>query len=434
MRLQAITQSTDDSPEGMMMMSIIGAFDQYSSAQTSKHTHRAMCQCARDGYWPGSHAPDGYAKVPARQVGDKIRYVLEPDPERAEVIGKIFELALNGEGQGPMGVKAICIHLNARGIHTRKGGKWGIGTVHKILSSTTYIGEHFYNRTSPKLKVDRPREEWIPFPIEPLISTETFEAVSQNLKARAPKKTAPRLASSPMLLTGMIFCGDCGAAMTQMTGKGGLYTYYACANQRRTGADCSGRNVPQGVVESAVCGVLADRVLATEHVEGLISECIEHNRSQSDNDARLRKAQKRLLDAEAGLKRLYEGVAAGVLDPGEQVLKEQLDGLKLRKSEARAEVERCKSLKAAAFTPPSAANVAKFAGELRTLITEGKIPLRKAYIRSFVDQITIKNNQIVITGRKDVLASAAAKGAITPSGGGVLTYVPEWCARQDSNL
>ena len=89
------------------MRSIYGAFDQYQSAQNSKHTHRAMCQCARDGYWPGSYAPDGYRKVPALKVGDKTRYVLEPDPQRAELIRKIFDLALVGCGHGPMGVKAI---------------------------------------------------------------------------------------------------------------------------------------------------------------------------------------------------------------------------------------------------------------------------------------------------------------------------------------
>ena len=32
---------------------------------------------------------------------------------------------------GPMGVKNITKHLNAAGIRTRDGGRWGLGAVHK---------------------------------------------------------------------------------------------------------------------------------------------------------------------------------------------------------------------------------------------------------------------------------------------------------------
>lgn len=433
-RLQAITQSTDDSPEGHMMMSIIGAFDEYSSAQNSKHTHRAMCQCARDGYWPGSHAPDGFRKVPAAKVGDKTRYTLEPDPVRAPVIERIFEMSLTGEGAGPMGVKAITKRLNELGLRTRKGSRWGIGTVHGILTSTTYIGEHYFNRSSPKLKGDRPREEWISFPVDPLVSREVFDAVNRNLKEKAPRKTAPRLPGSPMLLTGIIRCGGCGGAMTQMTGKSGRYTYYACSNRRRTGIDvCDGRNVRQETVEAAVCEALAERVLSPEHVEELIEACVEQARANSDVEIKMRAAQKAVLDAEAGLKRLYDGIASGVLDPTEPLLKEQVDGLKLRKVDAAATLNRYKVLKEAAFTPPSAEKVARFSQELRKRITEGDIPLRKAYIRALVERITMHNDHIEISGRKDLLASAAAKGSITPSGG-VPSFVPEWCPEQESNL
>ncbi len=47
-----------------------------------------------------------------------------------------------------MGVKAIVKYLNARGIVTRDGGRWGIGQVHRILTRRTYIGEHEFNRRS----------------------------------------------------------------------------------------------------------------------------------------------------------------------------------------------------------------------------------------------------------------------------------------------
>ena len=82
---------------------------------------------------------------------------------------------------------------------------------------------------------------------------------------------------------------------------------------------------------------------------------------------------------------------------------------------------------------PSRAKIEKFVNELRMRLTEGNIPLRKAYIRAFVDRITVNGRQIVVEGRKSTLATAAARGSILPSGG-VPSFVPEWRARQDSNL
>ena len=433
-RLMAITQRADDTPEGAVMRSIFGAFDEYQSAQNSKHTHRAMCQCARDGYWPGAVAPDGYRKVPAVKIGDKTRYILKPDPERAPLIQRIFDLALTGAGEGPMGVKAIAKWLNEHGYRTRKGSRWGMSGVHGMLTSTTYIGEHYFNRQTPNRKGFRPREEWIPVPLDPIISRDDFDAVNRNLKARAPKIAAPRMMSSTMLLTGLIYCGGCGSAMTQMTGKSGRYVYYYCANKRRTGAACcAGPSIRQETVESAVCEVIANRVLAPIHIQSLVDACIEHARARSDVEVRMRAAQKALLEAESGLKRLYDGIASGVLNPTEPLLKEQIDGLALRKSEASIEAERCKSLKQAAFSPPSAEKIEQFAEGLKAKILDGSLALRKAYIRAFVDRIIFQDGQITISGRKDLLASAAAKGDLKPAGG-VLTFVPEWCARQDSNL
>lgn len=45
-----------------------------------------------------------------------------------------------------MGIKAIIGYLNDRRIFTRDGGRWGIGQIHAILTRTTYVGEHRFNK------------------------------------------------------------------------------------------------------------------------------------------------------------------------------------------------------------------------------------------------------------------------------------------------
>ena len=90
---------------------------------------RAMKENARQGFWNGALPPIGYRIVEAtEQRGHRIKKTLEIDPIQAETVRLIFRLAREGDGAtGPMGVKSITKHLNAAGIRTRDGGRWGIG-------------------------------------------------------------------------------------------------------------------------------------------------------------------------------------------------------------------------------------------------------------------------------------------------------------------
>jgi site-specific DNA recombinase len=57
-----------------------------------------------------------------------------------------------------MGVKNIATYLNQRRIFTRDGGRWGIGQVHRILTRTTYLGRHEFNKRA-KNKTLKPVSE-----------------------------------------------------------------------------------------------------------------------------------------------------------------------------------------------------------------------------------------------------------------------------------
>jgi site-specific DNA recombinase len=109
-----------------------------------------MKENARQGFWNGALPPIGYRILEApEQRGHRTKKTLEIDPIQAETVRLIFRLAREGDGStGPMGVKSITTHLNAAGIRTRDGGRWGLGAVHKVLTRTTYIGRHRFNTKS----------------------------------------------------------------------------------------------------------------------------------------------------------------------------------------------------------------------------------------------------------------------------------------------
>ncbi len=58
-----------------------------------------------------------------------------------------------------MGIKSITTYLNERNIRTRDGGRWGIATVHQILTRTTYIGQHRFNTRDHTTRAAKPEAE-----------------------------------------------------------------------------------------------------------------------------------------------------------------------------------------------------------------------------------------------------------------------------------
>jgi DNA invertase Pin-like site-specific DNA recombinase len=245
-RLVSITQELGDDPMSNMIRQIMALFDEYQSKENAMHTLRAMKENARQGFWNGSLPPIGYRIVEAaEQHGHRIKKTLEVDPIQAETVRRIFRLAREGDGSsGPMGVKKIAKHLNAAGIRTRDGGRWGIGAVHKVLTRTTYIGRHRFNTKFWKTRERKPAAEVVEMAAPPIIDAAEFEAVQALLKTRSPAVTAPRIVSGPTLLTGICFCAGCGKAMTLRTGKSGRYRYYTCSTKARQGeTGCMGRTV-----------------------------------------------------------------------------------------------------------------------------------------------------------------------------------------------
>ena len=176
-RVVSITQVLGDDPASEMMRRIMTLFDEYQSKETAKHTLRAMNENARQGFWNGARPPIGYRVVDAEQRGTKTKKKLEIDPIHVETVRRIFRLALEGaDGSGPMGVMAITCWLNDNNIRTRYGGRWGKGTVHQVLTRTTYIGQHRFNTYDVKKKRRKPEGEHAIMEVPPIVSVAEFEA------------------------------------------------------------------------------------------------------------------------------------------------------------------------------------------------------------------------------------------------------------------
>ena len=103
-----------------------------------------------------------------------------------------------------------------------------------------------------------------------IVDTQTFLDAQRSRAARAPRMAHPRVVQSQYLLSGMIKCKGCGAAMTGMVAKSGQYFYYACNTARRKGRGvCPTPLLPKHKMETFIVERIKDNILTQENLEAL---------------------------------------------------------------------------------------------------------------------------------------------------------------------
>ena len=348
----------------------------------------------------------------------------------------IFELYLHGDGKsGALGVKEIVKWLNARGYRTRRGKTFGVGSLHKLLTNTVYIGRWKFNQASSKTRQRKPDEEVVEIPVPAIIAPDVFERVQRQLHARSPKVIAPRVTTGPILLTGLAVCASCGGGMMLRTGtskSGRVYRYYTCSSSATKGKTvCQGRSIAMDKLDTLVTDHLIERLFKPERVGVILASLASRRveKAQSLN-ARLTALQQEVTDADDKLKRLYRLVEDGLTDPDE-VLRDRLNTLKAQRDRAKAALERAKEHSAPQIRIDPAL-IERFGRTMRENFSTGSLPFRKAYLQALLNVIEVDDNQVRIKGSKELLEKAVLASQQDQTGCSQMST--RWRARDDSNI
>jgi site-specific DNA recombinase len=437
-RLVSITQELGDDPMSLMMRQIMSLFDEYQSRENAKHTLRAMKENARQGFWNGARPPLGYRIAVAEQRGQKLKKKLEIDPVEADKIRLIFRLAIHGEGgSGPMGVKSITAHLNSKAIRTRDGGTFGVSAVHLILGRTSYIGQHRFNCRSFKSGELKPESEHEIMEVPAIISREEFQAVQDALRARNKDFMSPRFVTSPVLLGGIAFCGQCGGAMTLRTGKGGAYRYYTCSTRARCGPTaCEGFTVPMAQLDEAVVEHLETRLLEPERLANLMVNILDRRREWVERRrTHIAELRKRATDTDAKINRLYAAIEDGVADTSDTSLKVRIKELVKLRDDAQADVERAVAAMERLGPSITPELLEGFAAATRQALRNPDGGYRRDILRAVAQRVEVTGaKSLNICGsRIELLKTLASRGGVESAAIDVRSSVPVWRALLDSN-
>ena len=172
----SLNESIDTtSPTGKLMIGILSAFAQLERENIKLRTRIGMKERVKSGLWRGG------GKIPFGYNYDPVQGILVQN-EDAEKVKQMYNLILSGES-----------YLS---ISKTLGIKHSI-TVRKVLQNKIYYGVMEYNGVEYEGKH------------KPIITKKIYDDTMKEIKRRS----SSTVIKSEHLLTGLIYCGKCGARM-----------------------------------------------------------------------------------------------------------------------------------------------------------------------------------------------------------------------------
>ncbi len=237
----------------------------------SDNVKRGLRAKIASGWMPGL-PPLGY-------LNDRNSRTVIPDPERFLLVRKMWDLMLTGT-YTPMGVLEVA--TNQLGLRTRQFSRYGGGPVHystiySILTNPFYYGAIRYNK------------ELFPGSQKPMITKAEFDRVQEILGLAS----RPRPQEYTFAFTGLITCGECGAAITAEHKKnrryGYKYVYYHCTRRKRN-VRCSQKVIERAALEKQISSFLRSLTISKKLRDWTLEVLRELHDEESEKGSKALKA------------------------------------------------------------------------------------------------------------------------------------------------
>ena len=302
----------------------LNIINEWYAKDTSKKIRAVFKSKGESGKPLCTNPPYGYIKDPE----DKTRWIV--DEEAAKVVREAFRLCMQGYGPSQIAKEFTRRRIMNPTAHARKNGinipdnrghdddyVWRGSTIVHMLSRQEYLGHTVNFKTyrksyKQKKQMKNDPSEWMIFKNthEAIIEESVFEVVQ---RIRDGRRRLTPMGEMP-LLSGMMFCADCGNKLYQVRGRGWEHEkeYFVCATYRKIKGGCSSHQIRNAVVEELLLdGIRRVTAFARECEEDFVEMVTKKTRSELDKSMRdsrreLEQAQARIAKLDEIIQRLYE--------------------------------------------------------------------------------------------------------------------------------
>ena len=238
----SVTQPLDTSNSvGRLTVHLLTCFAQFEREQTSERTRDKVRAARRHGRWTGGPPPLGYDLAPE---GGR----LVVNATEAKRVLAIFELylstgSLTGTVQALNHRRWRTKTWTTRKDRVQQGRAWTKYTLRSLLTNPVYVGQV---RLGPEVH-DGQHDGIVP--------QDTFDRAQATLADRASPGGQQGGRTGTALLSGLLRCAPCDAAMspTHTKRRGKAYRYYVCRATRSQGwAACAAPSIATHDIEALV--------------------------------------------------------------------------------------------------------------------------------------------------------------------------------------
>lgn len=394
-RLLSVLEPLDDSPESVMMESVLEGMAEYYSKNLAREVLKGKKVAASKAQHPGGMPPYGF-KVNANQL-------YEPVLEEITVVKDIFTKADAG-----FTFAAIARYLKDSGIKNRQGHVIDPHWISRLIANPIYSGTYVFGRRS-KTGTQVIVEDAVPA----VVTKDLFDRVNQAAKDRVdkfkPKGPLNKNKGDDYVLTGYVFCGYCSSHLygfkshkeyKNAAGGHREYTakFYRCSKKvprdlvltgRTSG--CSFKNIKKDDFEAFVFRSIEQVIFSDESLSIIVGQVkarlVERLKSKSDAGnlereiSKIKNQQQRLLD-------LY---LDGSLD---------IPSYNSRKAELASQLGfYSDKLSKAAFIDPEVVTFGLVKSRVLDFLRSSKadsLEYQKTVLSTFIDSIVVDNENIVI--------------------------------------
>lgn len=318
----SIMESFDTStPFGRCIVGILAAFAQMERENIKARTMMGKQAGLKDGNYYSGRTPLGYKYE--RQANGKRALVVDPLP--AQAIKEMYRLYSSGRSMAEIGSRI----REKYGLFLNLGRTEACGAVSRVLQNPLYCGRVRYGSQEYEGKH------------EALVTVEEWQAVNNTIQNNR-KEYNRQYVKSDGLLSGIIFCGCCGARMSicKLGGCGGKrIKKYVCYSISKTSPsmikdpNCNNRRGYFPIVE--LDGLVLEEIKKLTLDPAALDALITQNKTEPEPEQEL--FADRMAELEKQAARLLNLYQTGVVEMEE--IQERLGTIKEERAKLQRTVE-----------------------------------------------------------------------------------------------
>ena len=285
-KLLSAMENIPDTPEGIILESLLEGMNQYYSAELAQKVKRGMRENRRKGIYQGGPVLYGYKIV-------NHRFVIHE--EHAEIVRYIFDRYAKGAY-----ARDIVEDLTAKGIYCGKK-PFTLHCIYNLLRNDKYSGTY------------RHGDEIVDNMYPRLISSELFEKVRAIVNRH---HNGRRCLETNYLLRFKVRCGYCGEMIGAETGTGRhgeVLRYYKCLGRKRYHNGCTKVPVRKETLERFILNVIIEHLSRKETLDEIIAGVLRLQAEQMAFNSTLTMLQNEKIGVDKSLENMVAAIEKGVV-------------------------------------------------------------------------------------------------------------------------